>query len=187
MRSLFAVHGMWERGQLKVALFLFFCGSLFGQQAGAIKTVKLKGVSVTFRWCPPGTFQMGSPSDETDRHEEEVQHDFALTKGFWMAQAETTQGLWSAVMGNAPSESDHGDRSVLPVEKVSWDDIQGLLKKVNSKGQGTFRLPTEVEWEYTCRVGSAGHYAGTGNLDDMGWYEKNSDNKVIFGEPDSSM
>ena len=113
-------------------------------------------------WCPPGTFTMGS--DDGNRNERPA-HQVTLTKGFWMAKTEVTQAQWKSVMGNNPS--DHkGDN--LPVENVSWDDCQKFCKKTG------LQLPTEAQWEYACRAGSTGKYAGTGNLDDMGWYDDNS-------------
>jgi formylglycine-generating enzyme required for sulfatase activity len=57
----------------------------------------------------------------------------------------------------------------LPVERASWDDAQEFLKKLNARNDGyRYRLPTEAEWEYAARAGTAGTYAGT--LDDMAWY-----------------
>ncbi len=64
-------------------------------------------------------------------------------------------------MGNNPSDY-RGD--ALPVHDVSWEDCQEFCEKTG------FSLPTEAQWEYACRAGTSGAYAGTGNLDDMGWY-----------------
>jgi formylglycine-generating enzyme required for sulfatase activity len=65
----------------------------------------------------------------------------------------------------------------LPVENVSWDDAQEFIKRMNARNDGHFyRLPTEAEWEYACRAGSTGDYAG--NLDAMAWYDNNSGGKT---------
>ena len=119
---------------------------------------------------------MGSPTTEKGRFSNETQHKVVLTKGFWMGETEVTQGQWKAVMGSNPSYFKKGDD--YPVEKVSWDDVQEFIKKVNQSGKlpkgMKVALPTEAQWEYACRAGSKGAYAGTGSLDDMGWYGNNA-------------
>jgi formylglycine-generating enzyme required for sulfatase activity/tRNA A-37 threonylcarbamoyl transferase component Bud32 len=132
------------------------------------------GVKLTLCWCPAGNFLMGSPSDEESRDSDEAQHRVTLTKGFWMGKYEVTQGQWERVMGSNPSGFTSAGASA-PVEQVSWDDCQEFIRKVNALvSGGGFRLPTEAEWEYACRAGTTGPYAG--NLDDLGWYGGNSDN-----------
>jgi hypothetical protein len=65
----------------------------------------------------------------------------------------------------------------LPVECVSWEDAQQFIKKLNARNDGyIYRLPTEAEWEYACRAGTSGDFAG--NLDKMAWYNCNSGNKT---------
>ena len=110
-------------------------------------------------------------------------------RGFWLGKYEMTQGLWEKVMGNNPSDF-KGEN--LPVEKVSWDDCQKFIKKLNAlpgvKESGlTYRLPTEKEWEYACRAGSTGDYCkladGTeiteGTLAEVAWYGDNSKRKTL--------
>ena len=98
-------------------------------------------------------------------------HRVTLTKGFWIGETEVTQAQWESVMGNNPSSFKGTDR---PVEQVSWNDCQKFIRKVNVALKGGIRLPTEAEWEYACRAGTSGDYGGTGNLEEMGWYSKNS-------------
>lgn len=62
-----------------------------------------KGVKQIFRWCEPGTFLMGSPDDEPERLDNELQHEVTLTKGFWIADTPVTQALWEVAMGDNPS------------------------------------------------------------------------------------
>ena len=139
-----------------------------GEEAGETKAIMLPGgAEMEMVWCPPGEFTMGSPRTEEGRGNNETQHRVTLTKGFWMAKTEVTQRQWKSVMGNNPSRFKGDD---LPVENVIWKDCQEFCRKA---GLG-LRLPTEAEWEYACRAGSTGPYAGTGKLEDMGWYADNS-------------
>jgi formylglycine-generating enzyme required for sulfatase activity len=110
------------------------------------------------RWCPPGRFVMGSPESESGRLlSEGPQRQVTLTRGFWMAETTCTQAMWKAVMGNEPTrfESDNEpDSRVLPVERVSWHDVQQFIAKLNSTiPRLNVRLPSEAEWEYACRAG----------------------------------
>ncbi len=126
-----------------------------------------------------GSFTMGSPESEDGRENDETQHRVTLTKGYWLGETEVTQGQWKSVMGSNPSYFKGDNR---PVENVSWDDCQEFIRKVNAEAERQFggeaRLPTEAEWEYACRAGSTGAYAGTGDLDSMGWYGGNSGSKT---------
>jgi len=68
-----------------------------------VKTVD--GIEYAFRWCPAGTFTMGSPSSEPDRYDREgPQHEVTLTRGFWMLETEVTQAMWQSVMGTTLEE-----------------------------------------------------------------------------------
>lgn len=98
---------------------------------------------------------------------------------FSIGKYPVTQKQWREIMGNNPSHFKGDD---LPVESVSWDDIQEFLEKLNVKNPGkNYRLPTEAEWEYAARGGrqSRGYvYAGSNNLDEVGWYSKNSNRQT---------
>ncbi len=145
-----------------------------GLLAGERKVVQIGLQEVALRWCPPGTFTMGSPTSEEGRGSDEMQHRVTLTKGFWMGETEVTQGLWQEVMGNNPASKLSGDN--YPVERVSWDDCHEFLKKLNVRVPQSglkWVLPTEAQWEYACRAGTTGPYGGNGRLDDMGWHEEN--------------
>ena len=147
---------------------------------GDVKTLTLPGgVEMEMICVAPGSFTMGSPSSEEGRYDDETQHRVTLTKGFWLGRYEVTQKQWQSVMGPNPS-SFQGDSN--PVDNVSWNDCQEFVRKVNDAARRQFgggaRLPTEAEWEYACRAGTSGAYAGTGRLDDMGWYWDNSGGKT---------
>jgi formylglycine-generating enzyme required for sulfatase activity len=111
-------------------------------------------LGMEFVYIEPGSFMMGSPLDEPKRDNDEKQHQVTLTKGYYIQTTEVTQGQWKAIMGDNPSRfSNCGDNC--PVERVSWNDVQEFIRKLNSqKGDSGHRLPTEAEWEYACRVGT---------------------------------
>jgi formylglycine-generating enzyme required for sulfatase activity len=137
------------------------------KKAGENALVVANGVDFPFCWIPPGEFMMGSL--RTKR-----QHKVVLTDGFWLLATQVTQKQWFSVTGESPSRFQGENR---PVESVSWFDCQEYVKRLNAlASQGTrFCLPTEAEWEYACRAGTTGDYGGTGDVDEMGWYNKDWD------------
>jgi TonB family protein len=116
---------------------------------------------------------MGSTNGEPD---EKPAHQVTINYSFYMGRYEVTQAQWQAVMGNNPSYfKDCGGNC--PVEQVSWDDTQIFIQRLNGMNDGyTYRLPTEAEWEYACRAGTTGDYAGP--LSEMAWYSENSGSKT---------
>jgi formylglycine-generating enzyme len=127
-------------------------------------------IAMKFAWIPPGTFLMGSPKEEKERSAHEDQHKVTLTKGFYMGIHLVTQEQWQAVMGNNPSKS-RGEKN-LPVEQVSWDDCQEFAKKLRAKDKKLYRLPTEAEWEYSCRAGTTTpfHFGETISTDQANYF-----------------
>ncbi len=112
-------------------------------------------LGMTFVYIPQGTFMMGSPSSEPGRDDDENQHRVTLTKGFYLQATEVTQGQWTAVMGaNLSHFRNCGDDC--PVEMVTWNEVQEFIRRLNKReGTNRYRLPTEAEWEYSCRAGSS--------------------------------
>jgi formylglycine-generating enzyme required for sulfatase activity len=123
-----------------------------------------------FVWLPAGDFDMGSNSGEEN---EKPVHRVHID-GFWMGKYEVTQGQWATVAGDNPSYFKSG--SNYPVEQVSWIDVQRFIQRLNSLTGQTFRLPTEAEWEYACRAGSAAERYG--NVNEIAWYLGNADNQT---------
>ena len=119
------------------------------------------GVKLEMVLIPAGKFVMGSPKDEKDRDSDEVQHEVTITKPFYMGKYEVTQEQWEGVIGNNPSDK---KGAKLPVTDVSWDDCQEFIKKLNEKTKGGYRLPTEAEWEYSCRAGTKTAYSFGANI-----------------------
>lgn len=110
------------------------------------------GVKIELVLIPAGKFVMDSPSTESGRSTNETQHEVILSKPFFLGKYEITQSQWKAIMNNNPSSGDKGP--MLPVADVSWNDCQKFLKKLNDKTKSNFILPSEAQWEYTCKAGT---------------------------------
>src|SRR5262249_44671931 len=134
-------------------------------------------IGIEFLLIPAGTFMMGSPdSDAEALDEEKPAHRVTITQPFYLGKYPLTQAQWEAVMGNNPSLLKGNPNH--PVENVSWDDVHAFLHNLNAReGSGDYRLPTEAEWEYACRAGSADTYCFGNNVNQLGeyaWYEENA-------------
>jgi formylglycine-generating enzyme required for sulfatase activity len=151
-----------------------------GNQASATRTVTVTGarsvdlnasVAMDMLWVPAGTFTMGSPTTEAGRNaDREDEHNVTLTKGFYLGKYEVTQAEYEAVMtGNpnslSPTPSEWPNNPNRPVEKVSWDDAQVFLTRLNAQQAAnlpagwSYVLPTESQWEYACRAGTTTAYS----------------------------
>ena len=130
------------------------------------------GVKLRLILIPAGKFQMGSPEDEEDREDDEVQHEVTVTQPFYMGVHEVTQEQYERIVGTNPSDFKGKGN---PVEEVSWEDATAFCKKLSSKTGRTVRLPTEAQWEYACRAGTSApfHTGGTISTDEAN-YDGNS-------------
>lgn len=108
-----------------------------------------------------GTFAMGCTKEQQDCYDDEKPAHQVTLSDFYIGKHEVTQKLWQDVMGNNPSNFKNCDQC--PVEKVSWDEVQTFLQKLNAKYPGrNYRLPTEAEWEYAAREGGKAVLFGNG-------------------------
>jgi uncharacterized repeat protein (TIGR02543 family) len=139
-----------------------------GKKTGDIYTIP--DLSLDMIWVEPGTFDMGSPTSEAGRGDNETQHQVTLTKGFYLGKYEVTQAQYEAVMtgnvdGLSATPSYNSNKPNCPVEQVSWNDIQVFLTRLNAQQSGNipagwaYVLPTESQWEYACRAGTATAYS----------------------------
>jgi formylglycine-generating enzyme required for sulfatase activity len=109
-----------------------------------------KASSLDMLVIPSGSFQMGSPHNYGNP-DEHPQH-FVIIKSFLMSRALITQGQWKAVMGKLPPCRFKGDN--LPVERVSWEDVQKFCQRLSKRTVRNYQLPSETQWEYACRAGT---------------------------------
>jgi len=152
-------------------------------RAAAAKTERPKigqrwtvpGLSLVLIPIPVGSFSMGSTSGESEEDERPVTN-VRITRPFWIGRTEVTQTQWENIMGSTPSYFKGGD---LPVNGVSYDDAMEFCRKLTERERTAWRLPegyvftlpTEAQWEYTCRAGTKGDRAG--DLSAMAWYGEN--------------
>ena len=137
--------------------------------------VRRNTIDMKFVRIEEGEFMMGSDGYGS------VQpvHKVKISKPFYLGTYPVTQREWKAVMGENPSAFKGND---LPVERVSWNDVQEFIKKLNQKeGADMYRLPSEAEWEYACRAGTTTWYSfgdDESKLGDYAWYDSNSGRKT---------
>ncbi len=158
---------------LVVVSFRALTPQSFGEQKAGPTFENSIGMKLAL--IPAGSFIMGSEPAEKSRQEEEIQHDVKITRPFRIGITEVTQKQWTTVMEINRSQY-RGD--AFPVEKVSWGSTMEFCKRLSAREGKTYRLPTEAEWEYACRAGAKGAFGGTGEMDDMGWYEGNSNGET---------
>jgi formylglycine-generating enzyme required for sulfatase activity len=140
----------------------------------------VKGVSFKMIKVEGGTFMMGATSEQgKDASKDEKPAHSVTLSDYYIGETEVTQELWEAVMGSTPSSySGYPQR---PVERVSWNDCQEFITKLNQLTGKNFRLPTEAEWEYAARGGnkSKGYkYSGGNTIGNVAWCTDNSGSRT---------
>ena len=128
-----------------------------------------------------GTFMMGCTSEqEDDCSKNEKPAHLVTVSDFYMGKYEVTQVQWNAIMGKNPSNF-KGDN--LPVEQISWNDVQEFILKLNAQTGKNYRLPTEAEWEFAARGGNSSKsfkYSGSNTAGNVAWYEDNAGDKIFY-------
>ena len=127
---------------------------------------------------PAGEFKMGSPKNEIGRYfDEEPFHHVTISKPFCMGKYPVTQKQWMEVMDYNPSYFKGDD---LPIECVSWNDVQSFIKKLNRiEITNKYRLPSEAEWEYAARAGTTTRYSFG---DDVCSYQSSRNGWIRYGD-----
>ena len=132
-------------------------------------------IDMKFALIPAGEFMMGSEEFNSSK----PVHTVKIRTPFYLGINPVTQREWKAIMGNNPSEFNGND---LPVESVSWNEVQDFIKKLNEKeGTNKYRLPTEAEWEYAARAGTTTRYSfgdDDSKLKEYAWFDENSGDKT---------
>ena len=150
----------------------------------AVREFAVGGVPFKMIRVEGGNFMMGSPENDSDAYDDEKPQHWVTLSDYYIGETQVTQALWKAVMGNNPS---YFKGANLPVENVSWNDCQEFIKKLNNSMQSRlpqgyrFALPTEAQWEFAARGGKKNKgfkYAGSNNIDEVAWYDDNSDDKT---------
>jgi formylglycine-generating enzyme required for sulfatase activity len=172
----------------RLALFLIttlFAGIVAAQppvnQAPAPSAYNDNTVGIEMVFVKGGTFKMGCTAEQGSECESDEKPAHSVTvSDFYIGKYEVTQEQWVLVMGgnNNPSYFKGGK---LPVERVSWYDVQEFILRLNTLTGKKYRLPTEAEWEYAACGGqnSKGYkYSGSHNVGNVAWYDGNSDDKT---------
>jgi len=137
-----------------LALIFFLFGPLGIRPLYSQEKSYRNSIGMEFVLVPSGSFEMGSPLEEPSRYKSEILHRVTLTTPLYMQTTEVTVGQWTNIMGKRLLRQLSGPVDS-PITRVSWFDCIEFIEKMNARGEGTYRLPTEAEWEYACRAGSA--------------------------------
>lgn len=171
-------HEYWEEHDTGM-LFVWVPGGKFLMGNPDTELIRLKGPGLCNARTrePVGrVVEDGERLEETSTDEERPVHEVEVD-GFWMGRYPVTQDEWSRVMGFNPSHFQLGPRH--PVENVTWYDCHSFIREMERTGRGSYRLPTEAEWEYACRAGTTSRY-WFGDMIDMS--QANYDSRCYYDE-----
>ena len=141
-------------------------------------------IGMTFKGIPAGTFMMGSPESEKYHSGNQFQHKVTITKAFYMQTTEVTQEQWMAVMDTQPWKdvAHYTDGPNYAANFVNWYDANTFCKKLSAKEGTIYRLPTEAEWEYSCRAGTQTTWSFGNDVRDLWHYAWYASHKTHEGE-----
>ena len=137
--------------------------------------VRTRHTGIVFRLVPAGTFIMGS---DRGRPDEKPVHAVAISRPMYLAKLEITQGQWRQIMGTVPLQQSNTGHNI-PAERLSWEACRRSCRelcKQEGVPEGSYRMPTEAEWEYSCRAGTRANRAAP--VDQIVWHSGNSGRKA---------
>lgn len=177
----------------------FLLGLLSAAHANpSVQELAVQDHTIQLVHVPAGSFQMGSPADEADRGSDERLHTVTLQQGFHITSTEITQGVYAAVMGETPWTGTcyilgtPTEGAMQPAACVTWSGaarfcnalsaLEGRSPVYSFSDDGVtvdpsangYRLPSEAQWEYAARAGEQHRYAGSDDIDAVGWHQSNS-------------
>ncbi len=136
---------------------------------------------ILFAWVPAGRYKTGSSLAEAGRTEDERQREVIISRGFWVSRNEITVAEYTKVVGHAPEKSPVSfNKEDFPVTGISFDEADAFAERLTKNGGGTYRLPTENEWEYACRAGTTTRWSfgdSAAELPDYAWFAENSEKR----------
>ena len=154
-------------------------------------TLTLTNLEANMVTVPAGSFTMGATNEQLANNGDGFSVFWSPStqqvtlSSYKICRFEVTQQLWQDVMGNNPSYfngGSYGTNLQRPVEKVSWDDCQTFITKLNQLTGKNYRLPTEAEWEYAARGGANSTYSyiysGGNTLNEVAWNTNNSNSQT---------
>lgn len=162
-----------------LVLFLLVLGNqVLPKMFTKTKADIIQEIKDNMKTIPAGTFTMGCTSEQSDCDKNEKPTHKVSISSFKINKYEVTQEEWRAVMSSNSPELKFKGCDKCPVKKVSWNDIQDFLKKLNQLTGKSYRLPSEAEWEYAARGNENYKYAGTNYIRTVASYRENSGSKT---------
>ena len=146
---------------------------------------RTRNTGIALRLVPAGVFLASAPSagNRAAGGQEQGVQRIALTTAFYTGKYEVNRGQWETVVGNVKTGGD--DKNYLsPVALVSWEECRDFCRRLcelEGVPTGTYRLPTEAEWEYACKAGTtSAYYTGDTESDAAraGWFAGNGGGNV---------
>ncbi len=132
---------------------------------GLPRRIRHVSTGIVLVLIPPGRFTMGSPASEAKRDRDEEQRAVVIRSAFYLGETEVTIAQWRRIMRTLPKQILHRDPAELPVGGVSWHQAKEFVHRLNTRGgESGWRLPTEAEWEYACRAGTATPFSFGDNI-----------------------